>query len=349
MKKILLFLLLLLFPTIVNAEVKVLTHLIDAEIEIAGALKVKETIIVEGNTKIFSRNINYKMVDEIWNQKDINFKSSPIYNGYSLDYIKVSAFKTGNEIDFNHEVKDFFKELDPAKKTENFYTRVNNDLGANININYDTSKNEKTAFYIEYTITNVIVSHNDVHELNFTFKNLNYKAENTLIRVILPYPTESDLFNVWLHGPANGELNYLINDNKEKVGIISSFPNLNASVNVRITLPKEHVGIDIYLNKSKTDALDKIKEVENAKLKQEKNYDKYSQIIKYVIIVFSIVYVIISPSLYKYQSRSINILFLLLGIMIILFNYILKFNIIYVYFILLAPIITLLIRKLHKK
>ncbi|MDD4706037.1 MAG: DUF2207 domain-containing protein [Bacilli bacterium] len=348
MKKILLFLLLLI-PTVVNADVKVLTHLIDAEIEIAGALKVKETIIIEGDTKVFSRNLNYKMIDEVWNKQDLNFKSSPIYNGYSLENIKVSAFKTNGEIDFNHEVKSFFNELDPTKKSTNFYTKVNNKLGTNVNINYDTSKNEKTAYYIEYLITNVIVAHNDINELNFTFNNLNYNAANTLIRVIIPYPTDSDLFNVWLHGPSNGELNYLINENKEKVGIISSFPKINSNVNVRLTLPKEQVGIDIYLNKTKTDALNKIKQVENSRLDRQNFNNKSLKVIKYVVIILSIIYVISSPSLYKYYSKSLSIVYLLLGAIITGFNFIFKFNIIYVYLILFAPLIIILIRKLHKK
>ncbi|MDD2409395.1 MAG: DUF2207 domain-containing protein [Bacilli bacterium] len=348
MKKILLFLLLLI-PTVVNADVKVLTHLIDAEIEIAGALKVKETIIIEGDNKLFSRNLNYKMIDEVWNKKDLNFESSPIYNGYSLENIKVSAFKTNGEIDFNHEVKSFFNELDPTKRSENYFTRVNNKLGANININYDTSKNDKTAYYIEYLVTNVIVSHNDVNELNFTFKNLNYNADNTLIRVIIPYPTNSDLFRVWLHGPSNGELNYLVTENKEKIGIISFFPNINSSVNIRLTIPKEQVGIDIYLNKTKADALNKIKQIENAKLDQQDFNSKSLIIIKYVVIVLSIIYVISSLILFKYNFKSLNILYLVLGIIIAIFNFIFKIHIIYIYFIIFVPLIILLIKKLNKK
>lgn len=348
MKKILLFLLLLI-PTVVNADVKVLTHLIDAEIEIAGALNVKETIIVEGDTKLFSRNLNYKMIDEVWNKKDLNFKSSPIYNGYSLENIKISAFKASGEIDFNHEVKSFFNELNPTKKSENFYTKVNNKLGTNININYDTSKNEKTAYYIEYLITNVIVAHNDVNELNYTFKNLNYNANNTLIRVIIPYPTNSDLFNVWLHGPSNGELNYLETENKEKVGIISSFPNINSSVNVRLTIPKEQVGIDLYLNKTKTDALSKIKEIENSRLDKQNFSSKSLIVIKYIILILSIIYLISSLLLFKYHAKNLNILYFVLGIMISIFNFIFKFHIIYIYFIIFVPLIILLIKKLNKK
>ena len=74
MKKFFL-LLLLFFPITVKAEVKVTTHLIDSEIEIAGGLRVKELIIFDGNISDFSRTINYKMIDEIWDKKTINLKA----------------------------------------------------------------------------------------------------------------------------------------------------------------------------------------------------------------------------------------------------------------------------------
>lgn len=348
MKKIILFLLLLL-PISVNAEVKVLTHLIDAEIEIAGGLNVKELIIIEGNTKEFSRNINYKMIDEVWDQKEINFKSSSIYNGYSLENIKVSAFKFEDDIDFNYKVDKFFNEFKPNTKDNNFYTKVNNKLGTNLNINYNTSKNDKTVYYVEYLVANVIVSHNDVNELNYTFKNLNYNADNTLIRVILPYPTDSDLFKIWLHGPSNGELSFLANDNNEKVGILSSFPNIKTSVNVRLTLPKEHIGIDMYLNKTKTDALNKIMKIEDAKLNKENFGINSLKTIKYIIIFLSIIYLVSSLMLFKYNYKNLNIMYIILGVIISLFNIIFKYNIIYIYFIILFPITIILIKKLNKK
>ena len=56
MKKILLFLL-LLFPLYVKADpLKVIDHYIDSEVEIAGALNVKELIIVKGSGDYFTRN-----------------------------------------------------------------------------------------------------------------------------------------------------------------------------------------------------------------------------------------------------------------------------------------------------
>ena len=50
----------LLFPMSVFAEnYKVIDHVIDSEVEIAGALSVKELITIEGDTDSFFRKLNY--------------------------------------------------------------------------------------------------------------------------------------------------------------------------------------------------------------------------------------------------------------------------------------------------
>ena len=338
MKRILL-LIILLIPISVKAEVKVTTHLIDAEIEIAGGLKVKELIVLDGNIKDYSRTINYKMINEVWNQKSINLKSSAIYNGYSLENIKVSVLKAPKEIDFDKIPKDldYINELDPKNKNKNFYTNIKNDLGATINIHFE-GKEEKIAFYIEYVVSNVIVVHEDILELNYTFKNIGIGASNTLFRVIIPYATNSKEYNYWLHGPANGSLKELVTSSKEKIGILGEFPNLKKEVNIRMTLPKQQVGIDIYLNKSKIAALDKILKIESSNVKKQSNNKSVLKIIKYVLITISIIYLLGSFILIKYHDKSIFILYLILGVILSLFNIIFKYNIIYLNFLILIPV-----------
>ena len=52
MKKIIIFLIMLLFPLFVFADnLEVSTHIVDTEVEIAGAIKVKELILVKGNAE----------------------------------------------------------------------------------------------------------------------------------------------------------------------------------------------------------------------------------------------------------------------------------------------------------
>ena len=112
----------LLIPISVNAEVNVINHLITAEIEIAGALKVKELIVLEKETNELARTVNYKMLEEVWDKKTIDFNVSPIYNGYSIDTLKVSAFNTNDEVTFEifDDTKiDYFNELDLSITCDN--------------------------------------------------------------------------------------------------------------------------------------------------------------------------------------------------------------------------------------
>ena len=343
MKRVLL-LFLLLIPLSAKAEVNITNHLIDAEIEIAGGLRVKELIVFDGNTQDFSRTINYKMIDDVWDRKTINLNDGPMYNGYSIENIKVAVTTSPNDINFDifkEDIDNYLPVLDPKNTTKSFYTNIKNSLGSTINI-HSVSKEEAIAVYIEYIISNVIVVHNDVEELNYTFKNLNIGAGNTIIRLIIPYSTDSDAYNFWVHGPSSGALQELVTASGEKIGVITEFANLKNDVNFRMTLPKEQVGIDVYLNKTNTDALDKILKIENAKLK---NNDKVLEVIKYSLIIVSIIYVIGSFILIKYHDKSIFLLYMLLGAILTLFNFIFKYHIIYLYFILLFPLIIKLINK----
>lgn len=341
MKKILLFIL-MLFSFTITAKMEVIEHLIDAEIEIAGALRVKEIIVVSGKHDKFSRNLNYKNVKEDWDGETFDLNNLSMYNGHSLENMQISAFPYNEDIDLNYETEDFLNELNLKKRKKNYYTKTDNELGSNIEIFYENKESNKTVYYIEYLVSNITVMHNDIAELNYTFKNLNYLAKETKLRIINPYPTDSDLFNVWMHGPKSGELQYLIDDNEDKVGIISTFEDLDTDLNVRITLPKEHVGIDIYLTKTEKDALKDIIKIEDNIM----NYNtKPFVILKYILIVLSIMYVLGALVLIKHSTKSINILYLLLGFLIILFNKIFKYNIIYLYFIPLVPLAILYIKN----
>lgn len=56
MKKVLIFIVMLLMPLSVYAnDYKVTNHIIDTEVEIAGAIKVKELIVVEGKISLYGR------------------------------------------------------------------------------------------------------------------------------------------------------------------------------------------------------------------------------------------------------------------------------------------------------
>lgn len=348
MKRIIFFIfLLILIPISVNAEgtFKVLNHYIDSEIEISGNLRVKELIIIDGNISNFTRTLNYQSFDGKWDGT-INLNNGSIYNGYEIVNFKASAYKYNDEeIDYNtigNNVKNFFKELDPKNVKDETYSETKNNNGTNTyKIFYKSSG--KTAIYLEYLISNVIVSHTDIKELNYTFKNLNYNADHTYIRVVIPYPTNSNLYHAWVHGNQSGVVKEL-KSGDESAGIFSEFTTIKEEVNFRITLPLEQVGIDMTTNHSNTKALDQIIKIEKAKENNTAKSKKITLYFKYILITISVIYTLFSLALLKVKDKYFFIIYLILGLVLMLFNYLFKVNIIYLYFILILPIICKLIK-----
>lgn len=352
MKKIITFLILLIIPLAVHAEndYKVLTHYIDSEIEISGNLRVKEMIIVEGNIEYFTRTLNYASFDGVWDKKEVNLDNGSIYNGTGVYNFAASAYKYNNEdIDFNNlnaNVKEYFTELNPKKVGDKTY-KITKKTGENsYNIYY--KNNGKTVIYLEYIVGDIIVSHNDVRELNYTFKNLTYDAADTYLRVLIPYQTDSKLYHAYLHGNSKGEYEEIEKDG-QIYGIFAHYPNTKKEINVRITFPLEQIAIDEGTNHSNIDALEEIIKIENRKLQNKKTGNNINNYAKYVIIAVSIIYVFISYLIYKQHNNILNFVYLTLGLLISLFNYLFKANLIYIYLILIIPVLILIINKIKKK
>lgn len=283
--------LLLMLPLLVNA--KVLEHYIDTEIEIAGGLRVKELIIVEGENS-FERKINIKNIKE--NNKYKSIENLGLYNGETLENLKISSFKATDKLNID-TVDNHFKKFYKEGKNKDNYVKDDFDLGYTIKITPKTNY-KKTAYYLEYLISNVIVMHEDIAELNFSFKNLNYKA-NTTFRLIIPYPTDDDKYMFWFKGPRNTKLNELVDSNEEKLGFQAEIENLNSDLTTRMTLPKEQVGIHMYLTKTEIDAFDLINEYEN------NERPKDNKLLIKIIIAYTIIFGSISLLIYILHKKGI--------------------------------------------
>ena len=353
MKKIMTFIItILLVPLFVNADsYKVINHFIDSEIEIGGALNVKELIIIEGSIDFLSRKLNYySFGSSAWDKKTVDLDNGTIYNGQEISITKVSAFEIDDDDKFNFntidsKVKTNFTELDLNNPQDNTYTyKDNKDGTGNLKIFYPV-KNKKVGFYIQYAITNLVVKHNDIKELNYTFKNLKYNSEATYLRVILPYPTKDDLYHIWMHGNQSGVLNEIVYENGNKAGVYVYFPTIKEEINVRVTLPQEHVGVDLFLHKSNVDALDEIIKLENEKASNTSKGKKVQKITKYALWILSGIYIISTILLYIFFDKIMYILYSIFGILLLLVNFIFKFNYWYIYLIILLPIILGILKR----
>ena len=342
---------LLFIPLTVRADFKVEHHVIDAEIEIGGALNVKELVVLEGEGEFFSRNLNYYSFGSMhWAPGDeVNLDNGIIYNGQLIKMVNVLAYPFEGKVDLNNLTNsnsDYFKEFNIEKPSDNTYKYEDNKDGTgNLKIYYKVKKGEKIAFYYNYIIANVIVEHNDVKELNYTFKNLNLHSADTALRLIIPYPTTDDKYHIWIHGNQSGRLEEITNSKEEKLGVFASFPEVKDSINVRTTLPQEQVGISINLNKSEIDALDEVIKIENTKLDKTKQSNSIIKIVKYSLLVLSAIYVLASILILFTKNNLLFIVYSLFGALICLTNYLFGYNLWFLYLVICLPILVFILKK----
>lgn len=272
MKKLYLFLILLIFPFIAHAEVDydITDYYITSDIEVAGGLKIKELVVLDGTFNGYERNIVYRNDSlEEWKAGNVNFEKSSIYNAVGIDNLKVAAMKVNGDVSFDtmKNISNYASEVDSANLGEsNVYTTTKNSNGIDVRM-YMPANNEKVAFYLEYVVANAVVMHNDVAELYFPFIGDKFSddIDNVNVQVILPAADTSNNFRIWAHGPLSGEINKYQNENKENIGLIASIKDLKANTgfDIRVTFDKSLILVPQFLHHSNEDALDKILEVEN--------------------------------------------------------------------------------------
>ena len=214
-----------------------------SEIEILdnGSIKVRELIKMNGEYNGMDRDISYasyKNAPYNGNISAIKGKSD-LYDGSGITDIKVGSISDDGSLtfdDFNRSV-NYFDEVSFASN------------GASSKYTYDTFMNEVNLklynpsdldeiFYIEYTVTDAVVVHNDIAELAWNTLGDGYRENigDYEVKVILPC-SDSD-YRVWLHGPLNGEIERT--NNKEAIGKFN-FLGAHNPVSVRLIFNKDLV------------------------------------------------------------------------------------------------------------
>lgn len=301
MKKLYLFLILLIFPFIAHAEVDydITDYYITSDIEVAGGLKIKELVVLDGTFNGYERNIVYRNDSlEEWKAGNVNFEKSSIYNAVGIDNLKVAAMKVNGDVSFDtmKNISNYASEVDSANLGEsNVYTTTKNSNGIDVRM-YMPANNEKVAFYLEYVVANAVVMHNDVAELYFPFIGDKFSddIDNVNVQVFLPAADTSNNFRIWAHGPLSGEINKYQNENKENIGLIASIKDLKANTgfDIRVTFDKSLILVPQFLHHSNEDALDKILEVENKRADDANDKRKKIKAVYYSIKYAAIGYLI---------------------------------------------------------
>ena len=227
---------------------------IDAEVLENGDIKVREVFIMNGSYNGMERIINYQnLYADVFDPNAEYYGGSTLHNGDGITINKVGAIDIYDNYDFNiidKEVDYFDYNTNASKGDYGYYFNTDKSDGTTVTIFNPDKKNK--AFYIEYTLENMAIRHNDVAELGWNlFSEMREYISH--FEMYLHIPNNQNELRVWGHGPLNG-LTEIIDKNTVKVSI-DNLPT-NADIDVRLTFD-----LDVIPNSSKktnVDALEKI-------------------------------------------------------------------------------------------
>jgi uncharacterized membrane protein len=244
MKKIYLLLALLLFMPF---GVKALTPdynidglYINADIRDNGDMLVREQIVMNGSFNGYVRDLYYK-------------GNYSLYDASALELINVCEAPQLIENNLGNVKLNCFTEDDYAMPGDSYvYTRSDYSDYTSLKM-FNYTPNGTKIFYIEYLLKDVVVIHNDVAELYWTFIGENFEDDIKDVKVTVNLPSIATDLRVWAHGPLTGNIKN-VNNNQ----IIATISDLYANnlVDIRSTFDKSIVPYGTKL--SDDDALSSI-------------------------------------------------------------------------------------------
>lgn len=300
MKKIILFLIGMLIPSLVTASsinYDITDFLIDAEIQSDGSVDVKELIVLDGNFNGYIRELQYKNPKlKEYTPGQINFSNSAIYNASGItNVLTFSKEITSRPLDFTIFEETFIPftrvSNEAIAKEGNVFYKKNDDLLSYKM--YHSAEDESIGFLISYTIQDAVVIHEDVAELYWSFIGTDFtdKISNLKIRVRTPNGEIKEQMRYWAHGDITGEIDAL--DNQTVLASMKALDK-NTVVDIRMIFDKDLIIEKDELRHSKQIALPSILEIEN---KRAEDANKQRELIRFIrngiIAITNIYYLVI--------------------------------------------------------
>ncbi len=240
---------------------------INATLELDGDLRVQEYFNLDGEFNGFQRIINYQNAETYKFRPELDsYGGSELHNGSDIEINEIRAVDINSKFDFQKIKGDKFEEVVSAEKGDYGVYIKTRDYDGYIYTIYLPSDEEK-AFYLDYTIKNIAILHEDVGELGWNiFTALEENVKN--LEVTINFPNNETEFKVWAHGPLNGLISKENNNTlKATVGNLRA----NKAVDIRATFDKKIISNSS--KKSNVVALDKILKYEESKAEQA-NYER---------------------------------------------------------------------------
>lgn len=216
---------------------------INIDIQEDGSIKVQELATLKGDYNGRLRNIEFANLSAPkFTALDSDFESSDIYNGSSITDLKILDIKGRSNITFS-SLKDDSLKSSPYQEVSTgsngksgIYEKTDYSDGIELKIYNPSSTN--TSFYMEYTVTDVVVVHNDIAELAWNILGTNYEDNIYDMEVHINLPKEDPTLRVWLRGPLNG---YIENKENQYAKITYSFLGARNAVSARLMFNKSLV------------------------------------------------------------------------------------------------------------
>lgn len=289
-----------------NINYKIDDYIVDSRIDISGNMVVREVIKVKGSFNGYIRDLKYKNSNnKVFDKSIDSFYGSSIYDASNIEVRKVGTMNYDKELDFNvfdQSVNEFTMN-DSCTVNKGCYEKSDITDGVSLKM-YNETNNSSTYFYIEYLLGNVVVMHEDIAEVYFNFVGDMFDDDinKYKLRVVLPDKTK-ELVRVWAHGPLNGNVSPIKDENGYYYGGYLEINDLysNTPVDMRLTFDKNLILVyHPYLKKSEVLALDKILEVENLRADKANKEREKAKFFMYGSYALGSVYLVLLVLLFVY-------------------------------------------------
>lgn len=225
---------------------------VDVTVNKDGSATFKEMVVFDGEYNYLQRNLYLKGNTIPFIGNDINdFYNTDIYNASSLSNV-CASYTNLNISDFsyvNNHGECFELVNNGYKGLKNKY-EIDNNEKYEYDIKIYNPSSENKAFYLEYTINDAVVLHNDVAELIFNFE---WSEVIDDYQVMLHLPNDSSLLRIFSHGPIQGE-NKII----DKKTAYAYWKYLDDATNTDVRILFDTSLVPLATKKTNVDAFDKI-------------------------------------------------------------------------------------------
>lgn len=279
MKKIVIFLFLLfLWPIKVSAlevDYDVLGLYINADILENGDMRVQEQIVLDGSFNGYIRDLYFKGKYHLYDASDIELKK----------VCEVPSSKKG-EFNLSAASLNCFKRVSSASLRSSHVYKVDN-YSDNISLTmYNYTENRERIFYIEYILKDVVVIHNDIAELYWTFVGQNFDDNIDEVMITINLPKRATDLRVWAHGPLLGTVEQ--ENNERVIAKIDGLPR-NQLIDVRTVFDLNIVpnGTKFSNKSSFTEILEEEQRRSDEANKVREKHATYVKIIDYSVLTLT--------------------------------------------------------------